>query len=97
MRRGWLKNQVQILQHLLRQLARGSASVERDAVELETSSRPSKQAKVGQPGQLMAVRDQHEDEELEFYFHDEEIYLLERYDNSIEDEDFDLQCGTFDK
>ena len=75
---------------------RGSASAERDAVELESSSRPSKQAKVDQPDQVMAVRDQHEDEELEFPFDDEEIDMLESYDNSIEDEGLDLQSNTFD-
>ena len=75
---------------------RGSASAERDAVELESSSRPSKQAKVDQPDQVMAVRDQHEDEELEFPFDDEEIDMLESYDNSIEDEGLDLQSSTFD-
>ena len=65
-------------------------------MELESSSRPSKQAKVDQPDQVMSVRDQHEDEELEFPFDDEEIDMLERYDNSIEDEGLDLQSSTFD-
>ncbi len=75
---------------------RGSASMDRDAVELESSSRPSKQAKVDQPDQVLSVRDQHEDEGLEFSFHDEEIDMLESYDNSIEDEGLDLQSSTFD-
>ena len=70
--------------------------MDRDAVELESSSRPSKQAKVDQPDQVMSVRDQHEDEELEFPFDDEEIDMLESYDNSIEDEGLDLQSSTLD-
>ncbi len=63
-------------------------------MELETSSRPSKQAKVDQPDQVVAVRDQHEDEELEFSFQDEEIDVLESYDNIIDDEDLDLQSSS---
>ena len=70
--------------------------MDRDAVGLETSSTPSKQAKVDQPDQVMAVRDQREDEELEFSFHDGEIDMLESHDNSIEDEGLDLQSSTFD-
>ena len=74
---------------------RGSPSaVDRDAVELEDSSRPSKQAKVDQPDQVMSVRDQHEDEELEFPFQDDEIDMLEGYDNTIDDEDYDLESST---
>ena len=42
------------------------------------------------------MRDQHEDEELDFPFHDEEIDMLESYDNSIDDEGLDLHSGTFD-
>ena len=69
---------------------------ERDAAELETSSRPSKQAKVEPSDQVMTVRDQQEDEELEFSLQDEKIDMLESYDNSIEDEDLDLQSDTCD-
>ena len=68
--------------------------MERDAVELETSSRPSKQDKVETSVQVMAVRDQHEDEEFEFSFQDDEVDMLEGYDNATDDEDYDLESGT---
>ena len=69
-------------------------NVARDEVDLEGSSRPSKQAKVDQPDQVMSVRDQHEDEELEFSFQDDEIDMLEGYDNTIDYEDYDLESST---
>ena len=68
--------------------------MERDAVELETSSRPSKQDKVETSVQVTAVRDQHEDEEFEFSFQDDEVDMLEGYDNATDDEDYDLESGT---
>ena len=74
---------------------RGSASLGRDAVDLETSSRPSKQAKVETSDQVIVVSDQHEDEELEFSFQDDEVDMLEIYDNSIGD-DYDLHSDTCD-
>ena len=72
-----------------------TASLERDAVDMETSSTPSKPAKVEPSDQVMAVRDQHEDEELGFSFQDDEVAMLEIYDNSIED-DYDLHSDTCD-
>ena len=72
----------------------GSASVQRDAVELETSSSPSKQAKVETPDQVMSVRDRREDEELELSFQENEIEILEGYDNDIDDEGYDRESGT---
>ena len=72
----------------------GSASVQRDAVELETSSSPSKQAKVETPDQVMSARDRREDEELELSFQENEIEILEGYDNDIDDEGYDRESGT---
>lgn len=54
---------------------------EHGPLELEASSRPSKQQR------LNAVHEQHEDELLEFSFAGEELEGLETYDRGLEDED----------
>ena len=63
-----------------------------DDLNLEASDRPSKQARTHD---VMAVREKHEDEELEFCFQDDDVEMLENYDEDLEPyEVFDASDGT---
>ena len=52
-----------------------------DDLNLEASDRPSKQARTHD---VMAVKEKHEDEELEFCFQDGDVEMLEDYDEDLE-------------
>ena len=72
-----LKWIVQLLQHL----------VSRDDLELESSPKPSKQARFDDADETMAIHEQHEyeDEELVFTFDEAEVDLLEDYDKGLDE------------
>ena len=59
--------------------------VSREDLELEASSRPTKQARVDDADRTMAIHEQHEDEELVFTFGEAEVDLLEDYDEGLEE------------
>ena len=66
------------------------APVVRDEVQLEASTRPSKAART-QPRSVraMAVQEQHEDEVLTFSFEDDDLDMMQLYDEGISDEPYD--------
>ena len=67
-----------------------SPVVRDDEVPLEASTRPSKAARI-EPRSVraMAVQDQHEDEVLTFSFEDDDLDMMQLYDEEISDEPYD--------
>ena len=59
--------------------------VSRDDLELESSPRPSKQARLDDADKTMAIHEQHEDEELFLTFDEAEVDLLEDYDEGLDE------------
>ena len=66
------------------------APVVRDEVQLEASTRPSKAART-EPRSVraMAMQEQHEDEVLTFSFEDDDLDMMQLYDEEISDEPYD--------